>query len=87
MIRGHDGAQLNIPAALNPRVGLSIETDDVLWYWNTDTEQYERTGAGEMEKKEDPRMQTVAYVVATFIAVCAVALLAAGTVKLIMWMF
>lgn len=44
-------------------------------------------GAGEMEKEQDPRMQTVAYVVATFIAVCAVAILAAGTVKLIMWMF
>lgn len=40
-----------------------------------------------VEKDQDPRMQTVAYVVAVVVAVCVVAILAAGTVKLIVWMF
>lgn len=40
-----------------------------------------------VEQEKDATMQTVARVIATFLAVCAVALVAAGTVKLIMWMF
>lgn len=40
-----------------------------------------------VEKEQDATMQSVAKVVAIFISVCVVAVLAAGTVKFIMWMF